>query len=55
MNKGRRSSIGVFNPNQRQFIEDESLYRHKLEQLHVGAGKSYIVRERTFNKMVIFD
>lgn len=28
--------LGVFNPNQRQFFEDELRYREKLEQLHAG-------------------
>lgn len=31
-----RKSIGVFNPNQRQFFEDELRNRVKLEQLHAG-------------------
>lgn len=33
--------LGVFNPNQRQFFEDELRYREKLEQLHAG-GKNVI-------------
>lgn len=31
--------LGVFNPNQRQFFEDELRYREKLEQLHAGLSK----------------
>lgn len=31
--------LGVFNPNQRQFFEDELRYREKLEQLHAGLGE----------------
>ena len=30
--------LGVFNPNQRQFFEDELRYREKLEQLRAGFG-----------------
>lgn len=32
----KKKTFGVFNPNQRQFFEDELRYRQKLEQLHAG-------------------
>lgn len=31
--------LGVFNPNQRQFFEDELRYREKLEQIQAGGEK----------------
>lgn len=34
-----RPIAGVYNPNQRQFIEDELRYREKLQQLYAGFGK----------------
>lgn len=34
--KLKRQTFGVFNPNQRQFFEDELRYREKLQQLHAG-------------------
>lgn len=37
--KLQKKSIGVFNPNQRQFFEDELRNRVKLEQLHAGLKK----------------
>lgn len=36
-------SFGVFNPNQRQFYEDELRYREKLEQLHAGGFFSLLI------------
>lgn len=34
--KLKKQTFGVFNPNQRQFFEDELRYREKLQQLHAG-------------------
>lgn len=34
--KLKKKTFGVFNPNQRQFFEDELRYREKLQQLHAG-------------------
>lgn len=34
--KLKNKTFGVFNPNQRQFFEDELRYREKLQKLHAG-------------------
>lgn len=34
--KLKEKTFGVFNPNQRQFFEDELRYREKLQQLRAG-------------------
>lgn len=39
-NDNHEKPLGVFNPNQRQFFEDELRYREKLQQLHAGLGES---------------
>lgn len=38
MKNFKDQTFGVFNPNQRQFYEDELRYREKLEQLHAGSS-----------------
>lgn len=40
----------VYNPNQRQFIEDQVRYKQKLDQLH--AGFTYF-KKLTFNGLII--
>lgn len=42
--KNNEKPLGLFNPNQRQFFEDELRYREKLEQLHAGLGE----KKKTF-------
>lgn len=36
MEDEERPYNAVYNPNQRQFMEDDRRYREKLEQLHAG-------------------
>lgn len=41
----------VFNPNQRQFIEDNKRYKEKLEQLHTG---TYDLRAKQWILFIAF-
>lgn len=41
MIESEKSYIGVYNPNQRQFIEDAKRYKEKLDQLQAGGYYTY--------------
>lgn len=44
--KNHEKTLGVFNPNQRQFFEDELRYREKLQQLHAGLAVNRIFHQK---------